>query len=693
MEKLVLIGNGMAGVHCIEEIIKKNPQAYEITIFGAENHVNYNRILLSSVLQGSTTIQDITINDQDWYEQHHIQLYKGEAVEKIDTIRKVVQTENMREVAFDKLIIATGSVPFLLPLPGIDKEGVISFRTIEDCEKMIDNSKKYKKAVVIGGGLLGLEAARGLLNLGMRVDVVHIASHLMERQLDSTAAKLLQIELEKQGMNFLLEKETQEIIGEHRVEGLRFKDGTEIQTDLVVMAVGVKPNIQLAKDSGIETNRAIVVNDYLQTSVPNIYAVGECAEHRGMVYGLVKPLYEQGKVLAKHIIGMNGQGYSGSVLSTQLKISGVDVFSMGQFTEDSNRKSIRVYDDLDNAYKKLVLQENKLVGAVLFGNTKEANQLLEMIIKEKDVSDLEKVSLLQSSNGIGNSMASLTNSEIICSCNHVSKGAIIEAVQSNGLATIEEIRKCTKASSSCGGCKPLVADLLSYMKSDEFMEVIETKTMCSCTNFTEDEIVHEILLQSLTSIEEVMEAMEWKNHLGCSTCLPAITYYLEMIYPEEELKQETQFINIKTCIDENLCSCNKQTALDMAAYIKEITESLLTPSRIKIGISACIHNGADSTTKDIGLIRIDRGWEIYVGGSSGWDVQTGKLLCVAETHDEVVQMVLGFIQYYRGTANYLERTWQWIERVGMVHIREVLFDQELCQQLLEQSSLKGMISC
>ena len=461
---------------------------------------------------------DITINDREWYQKNKIQLFTGETVAKIDIEKRTVKTDKKREVSYDKLIIATGSVPFMIPIPGIEKEGVITFRTIEDCQKMIEASKKYKRAVVIGGGLLGLEAARGLLNLGMEVNVVHIASYLMERQLDLTAAKMLEKALENQGMKFLLEKETEEIIGNDRVEGLRFKDGTEVETDLVVMAVGVRPNVQLARESGIAANRAILVNDFMETNVPAIYAVGECAEHLGVVYGLVKPLYEQGRVLAKHICGLDTQGYQGSVLSTQLKISGVDVFSVGQFVDDATAKAITVQDDLNGVYKKVVFQENKMIGAVLFGDTSDGSRLLKMILEKKVLSDAEKTLLYQATGDCESPVTTMALSDTICNCNAVSKGTIIEAVQQGGLTTVEQVKKCTKASGSCGGCKPLVSELLSYIQSDSFDEVIERKTMCSCTNLTEDEVVREIQLRNLLSVQEVMAALDWKQSEGCSIC-------------------------------------------------------------------------------------------------------------------------------------------------------------------------------
>ncbi|MFJ5762535.1 nitrite reductase large subunit NirB [Neobacillus sp. NPDC093182] len=767
-KKLVLVGNGMAGVRCIEEILKLDPTGFEITIFGSELHVNYNRILLSSILQGSTSFGDITLHDRDWYERHHIDLFTGETVIEIDKHIQVVKTDQNRIVSYDQLIIATGSVPFSLPIPGADKQGVVTFRTIEDCQRMLESSKKNKNVVVIGGGVLGLEAAKGLLNLGMTVYVVHIGSYLMERQLDETAARMLQKELEGQGMKFLLEKETKEIVGGTVAKGVRFHDGTEVEADLVVMAAGVRPNVQLAKKTGIETNRAILVNDYMETSDPNIFAVGECVEHRGMVYGLVQPLYEQGKALAKRICGIEGQGYEGSVLSTQLKISGVDLFSAGIIHEkDSSNQSIKIYDEVERVYKKVVFQDHKIIGAVLFGDTKERNMLLDMILKQQDVSDLEKVSLFPQLKDAGLSTASIPASKIICNCNSVTKGTILEAIQREGLTTIEEIKKCTNASSSCGGCKPLVADLLSYVQNHDVEEAIEEKSgLCSCTTLNDDEVVQEVQRQGLTSVQEVMDVLDWKNSEGCSICRPAINYYLGMINPEYESNQQALFVNekrnaviqsdgtytiipqmyggitnpvhlrkiaqvaekyhindvaitsdqrihllgvkkedlsdvwaelnmplsspqangvqnIKTCIGEHICSCDKKPSIELAVSLEKQLEFLTTPYRIKMGISPCLHNGAGSTTKDVGVIGVDRGWEIYIGGSSGRHVRAGELLCVAATTEEAMVLIRGFVQYYRETANYLERTWQWVERVGLVHVREVLFDEELRQQLLE----------
>ena len=527
--KLVVIGNGMAGVRCVEEILNIDREAFEITIFGKEPHPNYNRILLSKVLQGDTTIEDITINDWQWYKDNHIQLFTNETVTNVDIERKRVVTESGKSVIYDELIFATGSLPFMLPLPGANKKGVTAFRDIRDCETMVETSKKYEKAVVIGGGLLGLEAARGLLNLGMRVDVVHIFDSIMERQLDRTAAKMLQAELEKQGMRFLLEKQSEEIIGRSRIVGLKFKDGTKTDADLLVMAVGVRPNVQLAKDGKIETNRAIVVNDYMQTNVPNVYAVGECAEHRGIVYGLVAPLYEQGKVLAKTLCGTENEGYHGSVLATQLKVSGVDVFSAGEFMDSDEVKSLKWIDGIRNTYKKIVIRDNKIVGAVLFGDISEGTKLLGMIKQQTDISVYEKEMNGAGARGqeAGDSLiAAMSDKELVCSCNGVTKGTIMQAIQEQGLQTVDEVKKCTKASSSCGSCKTMVSSILDYVHLHGFEQTVEKETVCACTTYSHDELMLEIQNRRFADTAEIRSALDWQTESGCDVCRPALHYYL-----------------------------------------------------------------------------------------------------------------------------------------------------------------------
>lgn len=775
--KLVLIGNGMAGVRCVEEILKINDTLFDITIFGKEPHPNYNRILLSTVLQGDTSIDDITINDLNWYKENRIQLYTGETVVNIDSDKQEVITDQNRKMAYDELIIATGSHPFMLPLPGADKQGVTAFRDIKDCHTMIGAAENYKKAVVIGGGLLGLEAARGLLNLGMDVDVVHICDYLMERQLDPTASKMLQQELKKQGMNFLLNKQTEEIFGKERVEGLRFKDGKEVKADLVVMAVGIKPNIALAKENGIPVNRGILVDDHLKTEVPHIYAVGECAEHRGTVYGLVAPLYEQGKVLAQTICGKQETAYQGSVVSTQLKVSGLDVFSAGAFTDGEGTKSLKVFDEDAGVYKKIVTLNNKVVGAVLFGDTKDGNRLRSMIQKQADISDMQKVTILQSSEGDSSESVALTmaDDEHICGCNGVSKGAIVSAIHDQGLKTVEEVKACTNASRSCGGCKSLVSDLLELTLGDEFEAGSTIEPICSCTSLTRDDVVREIREKNLTFTKEVMHVLDWQTAEGCSKCRPALNYYLGMIHPHAyKDEQESRFVNermhaniqkdgtysvvprmyggvtnpkdlrkiadvadkyqvplvkltggqridllgvqkedlpkiwaelgmpsgyaygkalrtVKTCVGENFCRFGTQDSIGLGIALEKTFERLNTPHKVKMAVSACPRNCAESGIKDLGVVGVEGAWEIFVGGNGGTHLRAGDLLCKVKTAEEVIDITGAYLQYYRETANYLERTSVWVEGLGLDHIRNVLEDKrkrlELNQRMKEALSL------
>jgi len=525
-QKLVLVGNGMAGVNAIEHLLKLAPDKYEITIFGAEPFPNYNRIMLSYVLAGDTKQEDIYINDYDWYEKNNIKLYTGQQVTGIDTKAKTLTSEGAAgelTTSYDKLILATGSNPFVIPIPGSNLPGVIAYRTIRDTELMREAAKKFKKAVVIGGGLLGLEAARGLLNLGMEVEVVHLGDCLMERQLDRTASKLLQESLEKQGMKFLMEKSSAEILGKERATGLKFADGTWTEADLIVMAVGIRPNVALAKAAGLEVVQGITVNDWLETSAPDVYAVGECAQHRGIAYGLVAPLYEQGAVLAKRLAGVESAPYEGSVVYTKLKVSGVDVFSGGQFIEDEETKAIRVHDDWSGVYKKVLVKGSKIVGAVLFGDTSDSTRLMSMIKSQADITKMEITALLQESGAAGGGggpeaqVAAMPDDTIICGCNGVSKGAICSAIRECSLTTVDGVKDATTASRSCGGCKPLVSALLKTTLGDEYDGAAAAKqSVCGCTTLTRDEVVTAIREKGLTHVREVMNVLEWSQPEGCS---------------------------------------------------------------------------------------------------------------------------------------------------------------------------------
>jgi nitrite reductase (NADH) large subunit len=435
--KLVMVGNGMAGVRTLEELLKIAPDHYEITVFGAEPHANYNRILLSPVLAGEMTLQEIMLNDVDWYAANRITLHLGQKVVKIDRRERQVVCADGTQASYDRLLLATGSTPFMLPIPGVDLEGVLSYRDIQDTTAMIDAAGSYKNAVVIGGGLLGLEAANGLKLRGMEVTVVHLMDSLMERQLDPVAAGMLQQSLESKGLRFMLKAQTSEILGSAadsqgsaRVTGVRFKDGSELPADLVVMAVGIRPNTELAQSAGLHCNRGIVVSDTMQTYDPRIYAVGECVAHRGIAYGLVAPLFEMAKVCANHLAHFGVGRYEGSITSTKLKVTGIDLFSAGDFNAGPDSEEIVLHDAGGGIYKKLVLKDNRLVGSVLYGDTVDSAYYLQLLRDQNDIHDIRD-HLMFGSAHLGNgahvdrsSAAAMSDEMEVSGGNGVSKGTI-----------------------------------------------------------------------------------------------------------------------------------------------------------------------------------------------------------------------------------------------------------------------------
>ena len=549
-ERLVLVGNGMAGVRTLEELLKIAPDKYDITVFGAEPYGNYNRIMLSPVLAGEKTVDDIMLNDEQWYIDNGITLHKGKSVTGIDRAKKTVMTEDGTTADYDRLLLATGSKPFIIPVPGHDKDGVIAFRDIHDVDTMLQAAKDYKKAVVIGGGLLGLEAANGLMKQGMDVTVVHLLDTLMERQLDKPAAALLKASLEERGMQFLMEAQTAEIIGNGRVRGVRFKDGTEVEADLVVMGVGIVPNTELAKKSGLHCERGIVVNDTMQTFDPGIYAVGECAQHRGIAYGLVAPLFEQGKVAANHLAGLGYASYKGSVTSTKLKVTGIDLFSAGDFNEEEGDEVISLQDPSSGTYKKLVIRDDRIKGAVLYGDTIDGTWYFQLMREGTSVADFRKTILFgqhdlgDAGHGDETRVMALSDDAEICGCNGVCKGDIIHAISKQGLFTLDDVRAHTKASSSCGSCTGLVEALLASTVGEGYDAAPNKRPMCKCTEYSHDEVIASIKENELKSMPAVHEFLEWKTPDGCAACRPALNYYLLAYWPGEyEDDAQSRFIN------------------------------------------------------------------------------------------------------------------------------------------------------
>ncbi len=765
--KLVMVGNGMAGVRTLEELLKLAPDLYDITVFGAEPHPNYNRILLSPVLAGEQTVDDIILNPLDWYAENQITLHMGKKVVKIDRQARFVETDDGTRAAYDRLLLATGSTPFMLPVPGKDLPGVISFRDIADVDAMIRAASQYKHAVVIGGGLLGLEAANGLMKRGMDVSVVHIGPWLMERQLDEPAARLLQKSLEEKGMQFLLQKQTAELVAgaDGRVASIKFKDGSEAPADLVVMAVGIRPNSELAESAGLHCNRGIVVTDTLQTVTdPRIYSIGECAAHRGIAYGLVAPLFEQAKVAANHLAHYGIGRYEGSVTSTKLKVTGIDLFSAGDFMGGEGTESILYSDPIGGVYKKLVIKDNKLVGGVLYGDTVDGAWYFSLLRDGKDVTGLRD-HLMFGQDHCGNlghqginKAAAMTDDMEVCGCNGVCKGDIVKAIREKGLFTLEDVRKHTKASSSCGSCTGLVEQILAVTAGGDYSAAPKKKSVCGCTDHTHEDVRAAIRSNKYLTIPQVMQAMEWRTPDGCASCRPALNYYLISTWPgEAEDDPQSRFINerahaniqkdgtysviprmwggqttpselkriaivaekyniptvkvtggqridllgvkkedlpkvwadldmpsghaygkalrtVKTCVGSEWCRFGTQDSTQMGIDLEKVFFKMWAPHKVKLAVSGCPRNCAEVAIKDVGVIGVDSGWEIYVGGNGGIKTEVAQFLIKVKTTEEVLEYSGAFLQLYREEARYLDRTVHYLERVGLDYVKKKILD-------------------
>ena len=484
-ERLIVIGNGMAGAATMEEIVKRSSRP-AITVFGGEPHLNYNRILLSDVLGCAKTFDEIFLNTRRWYEENGIQLHGGIFVSGIDLEKMEVITHDGRRHGFDQLLIATGSQPFTPPIKGVDQKGVFTFRNIDDTESMVQWAASRYRAVVIGGGLLGLEAARGLTNRGMAVTVVHLMGHLMEQQLDERAGAILKTEIEKMGIAVRLGCTVEEILGGENVTSVRLTTGEFIETDLVLITAGIRPNVKLAIEAGLAVNRGILVDDSMRTSHPNVYAVGECIEHQGKTYGLVGPALEQAKVAADAITGDGARVYRGSVSSTALKVAGIRLTSMGDFLGREEGSEELVYMDAGAAtYKKLVIRNKRVVGAIFLGDDGGSREVQEMIQTSRDIS--AERSRLLTGNGASETSgdpAVLSDTALVCNCHSVTKAEIIGAIREKNCKTRDGIAACTKATTGCGGCATLVEQILESVldESSEGVPAAARKPKAAATS-------------------------------------------------------------------------------------------------------------------------------------------------------------------------------------------------------------------
>ena len=777
-QKLVVVGNGMAGARLVEEVLSKGGgDQFDISVFGEEPHGNYNRILLSGVLAGTHSGENIFINPLEWYEKNNVKLYAGVRAIGVDRNAKTLFAAGGHVVRYDKLVIATGSEPFVPPMDGLYDEdgafrrGIFVFRTLDDTEQMIEHASTARSAVVIGGGLLGLEAARGLLSRGLDVHVVHLAAYLMESQLDSLAGDLLKGTLEEMGVTFHLEKMTAAVLGEERVTGVRFKDDSEIPCDMVVISAGIRPNTDIARISGLNVRRGIMVNDDLACrNDPNIYAIGECAEHRNVTYGLVSPLWEQASILADRLTGRAPQArYLGSKVSTKLKVMGVDLAVAGvKEARDEDDEVVTYVEPGQRIYKKLIVRDGQIVGAILLNDGISSPRLLQAFDRDEVLPANRAELLFGITAGLpAVDVSSMPDDAQICNCNGVSKGQIVAAVKA-GRRSLKAVCDATRAGTGCGSCRPQVQEILEFASDGLVAEDPSAHYYVQGVPLSKPELVEAVKSMELKSVSSVFNALAggredvgskvglasllktvWGSEYederdarfindrvhanvqrdGTFSVVPRIyggitspdelrriadvaeKYQAGMVkitggqridllgIPKEHLPDVWReldmpsghaytkaFRTCKTCVGTDFCRFGLGDSTTLGINIEKRFQGIEMPHKVKMAVSGCPRNCAEATVKDVGVVAIEGGkWEIYVGGAAGASVRKGDVLCVADSPEDVLKYMGRFLQYYRENAKYMERTYGFVERIGVDRLKEVLMEDVdgLCDRLDE----------
>jgi len=779
-QKLIVIGAGMATGRALEHLFDADADV-DVTLFNAEPRGNYNRIMLSPVLAGDKTYDEIVTHDAAWYEENGVNCRFGEKVASIDRSAKTITADNGDVLPYDQLIFGTGSNPFMIPLPGHDLEGVIAYRDLEDTERMMSMGEG-NKVVVIGGGLLGLEAAAGMAARGVDVTVVHIMGHLMERQLDEAAGYLLRKALVEKGITVKCQANSKEILGEDgKVRALLLDDGTELPCDLLVMAVGIRPNVALAQEAGLAVGKGIHVDDQMRTSDENIFAVGECVEHNGALFGLVAPLYDQAKVLAKTLMGEE-DAFVQKELSTKLKVTGCDLFSAGDFADAEGREDIVFRDPARGVYRRLVIENDSVVGAVMYGDTADSNWFFGLIRDKTDISEMRETLIFGPAYQGGTPMdplaavAALPRDAEICGCNGICKGQIEDAIAA-GHDDLGAIKANTKASASCGTCTGLVEQVLAATLGDDFV-MPTAQPMCGCTDMTHEEVRRMIKSQKLTAMQAVFQECGWKTSCGCHVCRPALNFYLLADWPlEYQDDPQSRFINerkhaniqkdgtfsvvprmwggvttpselraiadaaekymvptvkvtggqridllgvkgedlpaiwkdlndagmvsgyayskglrtVKTCVGTDHCRFGTQDSTGLGIKLEKTLHGSWTPHKLKLAVSGCPRNCAEATCKDIGVVCVDSGYQVSIGGAAGMDVKETELLIQVPTEEETILVIKAVTQLYRENAKYLDRIYKWLAKVGMDWVKEQIEDLENREALVDRFELSQSI--
>jgi len=739
----------MVAASLLDQLVRRDAP-WEVTVFGDEPWLPYDRIALSGVLAGERSPDDLALREPEWYERHGIEVRTGCHVLALDASRRRLRTP-ADDFDFDACVLATGSRPFVPPLPGADLDGVTTFRTLDDVRAMLRRAAAGRRAVVIGGGLLGLEAARGLLARGLEVTVLHLGDRLMERQLDQGAGALLRSELEHLGLRVVLPAATVRIEGDVRVEAVALRDGTSLPAELVVVCAGIRPNADLAAAAGLTVGRGVRVDDRLATSAPCVFAVGECAEHGGRTYGLVAPLYEQAAVLARRLAGDGAAAFAALETATRLKVAGVDVFAGGRTVAEAGDQEVLLRDDANGVYKKLVLRDEAVVGVALVGDLSPMAAAGDALARNAKVAD--RLGLL----GVGRTEdapdgADLPDEAVVCGCNGVTKAAILAAIgREDGCATRACVARCTRASSSCGSCAPVVDGLLRLSGAGGMPGVPPAPPVCACVPLPRAALRERVLTADLRSVGAVLRA--FGDGIGCHRCRPALSYYLDVWWCGQHVEEPaSRHINdrvhanvqcdgtfsvvprirggvtspaelrriadvaerygvpavkitggqridllgvrkrdlpavwadlgmpsghaytkairtVKSCVGTDWCRFGVGNSTDVAVRLERLLEGLYTPHKVKLGVTGCPRNCAEVTVKDLGIVAITGGWELYVGGAAGMTVRKGDLLCTVATAEEALQEAAIAIQHYREEAEYLERLYHFVPRVGVAAFR------------------------
>jgi nitrite reductase (NADH) large subunit len=771
MSRLVVVGNGMAGIRAIEEILARGGgETYDVTVFGDEPYGNYNRILLSNVLAGSDDPAEIYLNALDWYADNHIDLKAGVRVVRIDAFARVVHADDGTSMRYDKLILATGSRSFFPPMTGLwadDKtlaDGVFGFRTLDDTASMIAEAATRTKAVVIGGGLLGLEAARGLQNRGLMVDVVHAGPTLMNAQLDDLAGAILRRSVESLGIGVHTGKRTTEVlVSDGRLTGIAFSDGEHLDCDMLVIAAGIRPNVGLAQRAGLTVERAIVTDDHMRSvDDDDIYVVGECAQHRGQVYGLVAPLWEQAKVLADHLTGADPRSaYHGSRIATKLKVAGVDVASMGiKAPELDDDEFVQYSEPRHGVYKTIVIRDGKLVGATLVGDVSKVSFLTQAFDSGLPLPE-ERVSLMFDigTPAVAVGVAELSDDAQVCNCNGVDKAALVDCV-SSGTTSVTGVMAKTKAGKGCGSCKELVGQIVEWAAGGAVTEDPSASWYVPGVPYDKPTLMRHIRELALHSVSSVFAALAPDGAEDANSKM-ALASLLETMWADEFVdERDARYINdrvhaniqrdgtfsvvpqmkggvtsswqlrriadvadkyaipmikltggqridllgvrkedlpavwgdlgmpsgyaygksfrtVKTCVGSDFCRYGVGDSTALGIALEERYQGLSSPAKMKLAVTGCPRNCAEALCKDLGVVAVDGGrWEIYVGGAAGAHIRKGDLLATVDSTDEVMTLTGRFLQYYREDANWLERTYKWVPRVGIEKIRAVVLDDD-----------------